>query len=101
MPPIRLDVLQQLAMIEGPPMRVCRLTTAEAMLLGTLMMSPNRVVSIQELAHSLGSHAANAEVSRGAIFHIVHRLRRKIERDLKEPHLIRSIRGRGYVYVTR
>lgn len=100
-PPIHLDVLRQLALIEGPPRCICRLTTTETVLLGTLMMAPNRVVSMEQLARSLSGHDVTFDVSRGAIFHIVHRLRRKIERDLKEPRLIQSVRKRGYVYVTQ
>ncbi len=70
-----------------------RLTGGEAALLAALARKPNEILSREEIAEALGM----AEPGERAIDVQVTRLRRKIERDSREPRFLHTVRGRGYV----
>lgn len=74
------------------------LTTGEFDLLKALLDRPNQVLTRDQLMNSL--HARDAGPFDRAIDVGIARLRRKIERDPATPHLIRSVRGAGYMLAT-
>lgn len=70
-----------------------RLTGGEIALLTALARKPNEILSREEIAEALGME----EPGERAIDVQVTRLRRKIERDSREPRYLHTVRGRGYV----
>lgn len=70
-----------------------RLTGGEVALLTALARKPNEILSREEIAEALGMD----EPGERAIDVQVTRLRRKIERDSREPRYLHTVRGRGYV----
>jgi len=70
-----------------------RLTGGEVALLTALARKPNQILSREEIALALGMD----EPGERAIDVQVTRLRRKIERDSREPRFLHTVRGRGYV----
>ncbi|MBW4023673.1 MAG: response regulator transcription factor [Proteobacteria bacterium] len=70
-----------------------RLTGGEVALLSALARKPNEILSREEIAEALGME----EPGERAIDVQVTRLRRKIERDSREPRFLHTVRGRGYV----
>ncbi len=73
------------------------LTAAESEVLMTLVSKPNRVFSQQELAESDGSGGKTRAVS--TIYNRINHLRRKIEIDPDNPSLIRTVYGKGYIFI--
>jgi two-component system phosphate regulon response regulator OmpR len=70
-----------------------RLTGGEIALLTALARKPNEILSREDIAEALGME----EPGERAIDVQVTRLRRKIERDSREPRFLHTVRGRGYV----
>lgn len=93
--PIRLGEAEfdaargELRNTQGP----VRLTGGEIALLTALARKPNEILSREEIAEALGME----EPGERAIDVQVTRLRRKIERDSREPRYLHTVRGRGYV----
>lgn len=82
------------------PTRSVELTENEMHILACLMERPERVVSSRELARdALGYDVTDAEAQNIVRPHIF-RLRRKLEVEPNEPRLIRTVRGRGYVFAS-
>ena len=71
---------------------IVRLTDVEAGLLRVLAENPGEMVSREDLADR-----SRASVNTRSIDVQVNRLRRKIERDPKNPRYIQTVRGAGYV----
>ncbi len=78
-----------------------RLTGTEQALLRRLADTPREPVSRQELIEDLGRSPGDDlnENSERAIDVQITRLRRKIERDPKEPRYLQTVRGTGYMLV--
>jgi two-component system OmpR family response regulator len=72
-----------------------RLTTAEFELLHALAAQPNRVLSRDQLLDR-ARHRAGTPFDRSIDVHIGH-LRRKIEDNPREPRIIKTIHGVGYM----
>ncbi|MHA1569783.1 MAG: response regulator [Alphaproteobacteria bacterium] len=72
------------------------LTTAEFSLLAAMVHNPNRVMSRDRLLDIAGNR--EQEPFDRSIDVLVHRLRRKIEIDPKNPALIKTVRGGGYLF---
>ena len=72
------------------------LTTDEFSLLATMVHNPNRVMSRDRLL-DLARNREQEPFDR-SIDVLVHRLRRKIEIDPKNPALIKTVRGGGYLF---
>ncbi len=69
-----------------------RLTTADAALIKALGSRPNEVISRDELAGLCGVDAGERTIDVQ-----VTRLRKKIEEDSKNPRLLVTVRGKGYM----
>lgn len=73
------------------------LTAAESDVLMTLTETPNRVFSQQELAENDSNGGKARAVS--TIYNRINHLRRKIEVDPDNPSLIRTVYGKGYIFI--
>ncbi len=89
--PLALDPVKYKVTLEGKPIN---LTTSEYKLLFTLMASPGRVFSRNELLDRFYEHGETV-VDRVIDVHI-GKLRQKIEDDPASPRLILTVRGFGY-----
>ena len=72
------------------------LTAAEFHLLTILVTNPNQVLGRDRLLEIVA--ARKWDPFDRTIDQHISRLRRKLENDPKRPQLIKSIRGRGYVF---
>jgi two-component system, OmpR family, phosphate regulon response regulator OmpR len=72
-----------------------RLTSTEQALMRVFSRQPNEPVSRVRLAEELGG--ANGDVQERAVDVQITRLRRKIERDPKNPRYLQTVRGAGYM----
>jgi DNA-binding response OmpR family regulator len=90
----RLDLARRT--LASPRGKAVHLTTAEFQLLSILVAHPNQVLGRDRLLEIVS--ARKWEPYDRTIDQHVSRLRRKLEKDPKRPQLIKSIRGRGYVF---
>ena len=72
-----------------------RLTSTEQALMRVFSRRPNEPVSRIRLAEELGG--TNGDVQERAVDVQITRLRRKIERDPKNPRYLQTVRGAGYM----
>jgi DNA-binding response OmpR family regulator len=91
-----LDLAQRT--LASPRGETVHLTTAEFQLLSTFVANPNQVLGRDRLLEIIAGRAWDP-YDRTVDQHI-SRLRRKIERDPGRPQLIKSIRGRGYLFAS-
>ncbi|HYZ25385.1 MAG TPA: response regulator, partial [Geminicoccaceae bacterium] len=91
-----LDLAQRT--LASPRGETVHLTTAEFQLLSTFVANPNQVLGRDRLLEIIAGRAWDP-YDRTVDQHI-SRLRRKIERDPGRPRLIKSIRGRGYLFAS-
>jgi DNA-binding response OmpR family regulator len=96
---LTLDREKRLVTLNVNPPRSVELTEGETAILTTLMETPNQVFTYGQLADkALGYKDMDRwtveSVTRSAVF----RLRQKIEASPDGPHLIRTVRGRGYFF---
>jgi two-component system OmpR family response regulator len=87
---------RQLRRSNGKP---ADLTSSEFELLEAFVRRPQRVLSRDALIDLVGGH--DAEPLERSIDTLVGRLRRKIERDVKNPQLVKTVRGSGYVFAVK
>ncbi|SHH94371.1 response regulator transcription factor [Marivita hallyeonensis] len=77
------------------------LSKRETALLKAFLANPHIPLTREEIAAALdvtGDNAHNADAEGRAIDVLVGRLRGKIERNPKDPHILRTERGVGYVF---
>ena len=86
-----LDASRRTVEVDGTPVQ---LTYVEFEILRTLMRSPGRVYTRQNLLEAVWDSADYRE-PRTVDVHVRH-LREKIERDPAEPDRIQTVRGVGY-----
>ena len=72
-----------------------RLTSTEQALMRVFSRQPNEAISRIRLAEELGG--TNSDVQERAVDVQITRLRRKIERDPKNPRYLQTVRGAGYM----
>jgi DNA-binding response OmpR family regulator len=97
--PLMLDRQKRLAMLENDPVHTVELTENEVSVLVALMEHPNQVLSCNQLADAaLGYEGLDKWTVESLIRSCVFRLRQKIEPSPDTPHLIRTVRGRGYFF---
>jgi DNA-binding response OmpR family regulator len=89
----------QMRSLQGQDGAPIQLTTGEYELLVAFLGAPGRVLSRDQLVTQLHGHEAGPFDR--SIDVQVGRLRRKIERDVANPELIKSVRGAGYVFTPR
>jgi len=94
--PLTLDRQKRLVVVTGDPPRTDELTEGEAAILTTLMEQPNEVFSCSQLASAAMGYDLDKWEAESLVRPYIFRLRRKIEETPDTPHLIRTVRGRGY-----
>jgi DNA-binding response OmpR family regulator len=72
------------------------LTSSESALLAQLMQSPDTVFSCRQLARTALGYDVSAIEAQSIVRPHISRLRGKLEPDPDQPHLIRTVSGRGY-----
>jgi DNA-binding response OmpR family regulator len=92
--PVQLDVGSRTVAVRGEPVE---LTTAEFDLLHVLLASAGRVMSRDQLMQRL--HGSSWSAFDRSIDVHVSRIRSKIERDVRRPELLKTVRGVGYQFV--
>lgn len=98
-PDLTLDTQKGLAIIAEDAVA---LTPTELDILAYLMRHTGHVVPVQELgAHLQGTEEMSVHAARDLLRAPLHRLRRKIEADSKNPRFIHTLRGRGYMFEVR
>lgn len=90
-PPFWVDDRRKRVVIEG---KAYHPSPKEYALLSVLAADPGRVVSTEEILRTLWSDRAGASAT--DVKQYVHLLRKRIERNPKEPRWIESVRGFGY-----
>jgi DNA-binding response OmpR family regulator len=96
-PDITVDIHKQLVVVHGQSVD---LTPTEFDILTYLMRHQNRVVSCRELVAHLHGYDQSEQEARILLRSHIHRLRHKLERDLAQPQIIHTARGRGYFVKT-
>jgi DNA-binding response OmpR family regulator len=93
-PDITIDTLKQLVVVRDQPID---LTPTEFEILTYLMRHQDRVVPCRELVAHVRGYDLDERDARIVLRSHIHRLRHKLERDPTRPHLIRTVRGGGYI----
>jgi DNA-binding response OmpR family regulator len=95
--PLIVDRQKRQARLEGDSDRMVDLTENEMSILVAMMEHPNQVFSCNQLADAaLGYQGLDKWTVESLIRSCIFRLRQKIEAAPDAPHLIRTVRGRGY-----
>jgi DNA-binding response OmpR family regulator len=93
-PEITVDTLRRLAVVRGRPVD---LTPTEFEILTHLMRRQDRIVSCRELVAHVHGCEMDERDARPLLRAHIHRLRHKLERDPNQPHIVRTVRGSGYI----
>ena len=88
-----IDATMMQVTVSGKPIA---LTTSEFALLHALAQRTGRVLGREQLLQLL--HGSSDEAFDRSIDVVVSRLRHKIERDPRNPRMLRTIRGAGYQF---
>jgi DNA-binding response OmpR family regulator len=102
--PVALDREKHLAVVSGvgdTGSLDAELTTNEVALLAYLMQHPETVFSPRELAREALGYEVSGKEAQDIVRPHISRLRKKIEHDPAHPQLVRTIRGKGYLFSTR
>ncbi len=94
---ITVDIHKHLVVVHGQQID---LTPTEFDLLIYFMRHPNRVISCREIVAGTRDKELNEQDASLLIRTHIHRLRQKIEPDPSNPSLLRTVRGRGYIFAT-
>jgi DNA-binding response OmpR family regulator len=97
-PPLWLNRREQVVLVGDAFEEAVHLTRSEVDVLAALMAHSGHVLSVAELGEAATGIPVREAAVRSSVTHIVHRLRRKVERDPAHPRLIRTIRGVGYLF---
>jgi len=99
--PVALDLEKHLAVVRKPDdagSLNTELTTSEAALLVYLMQHPDTVFSCRQLARAALGYDVSEREAQDIVRPHISRLRKKIELDPAHPRLVRTIRGKGYLF---
>ncbi|MBI5302715.1 MAG: response regulator transcription factor [Chloroflexi bacterium] len=89
---------KRMAILHTRPPHTVELTESEISILVALMEQPNQVLSVNQLARSVGYVGMDKWTVENVIRSVVFRLRQKLEAGPDAPQLIRTVRGRGYFF---
>ncbi|MCK4452331.1 MAG: response regulator transcription factor, partial [Anaerolineae bacterium] len=99
--PVALDREKGMAAVRGPDdagSLDTKLTTSEEALLAHLIQHPDTVFSCRQLARAALGYDVSEREAQDIVRPHIARLRKKIEPDPAHPRLIRTIRGKGYLF---
>ncbi len=95
---VTLDCQMRLAVVGDTPSRTVELTENETRILAHLMAHSDEIISNRELAQAALGYDVTEQEAQNIVRPHVFRIRRKLEANPKEPRLIRTVRGRGYLF---
>ncbi len=95
---LTLDRQKRLVIISGEWPRTIELTEGEATVFDHLLSQPDVVQSCRHLVYAAWGYEQAEPEAQSLIRPYIFRLRQKIETDPNQPHFIRTVRGRGYVF---
>ena len=95
---LKLDLTDRRLTIIGDPTYAIRLTKNGTALLAGLMSRPNRVLSCRQIAKIAWGYDLPEDEAAGVVQSTIYRLRRRIGANPRSPEIIRTIRGRGYMF---
>ncbi|MFQ5575373.1 MAG: response regulator [Anaerolineae bacterium] len=98
--PLVLDCQKRVVMLNDNPAALAHLTDGETIVLGGLMAFPNQVLSCSRLVRAAWNIEMDECEAQSVVRPHVSRLRRKINTVLKQPDLIHTVRGRGYLFAS-
>ncbi|MBI1882282.1 MAG: response regulator transcription factor [Chloroflexi bacterium] len=96
--PLTLDRQKRMLMIAGDEIRTIHLTEGETIVMASLMMYPDQILSCHDLIRVGWGHDMNEREAQGVIRPHVCRLRGKISMFMTEPAPIHTVRKRGYLF---
>jgi DNA-binding response OmpR family regulator len=100
--PVTLDREKRLAFVargDDAGSSSAELTVSQALLLAYLIQHPNTILSCRELARSALGFDVGDQAAQSIVRPHICRLRKKIEPNLVHPRLIRTVSGKGYLFV--
>ncbi|UCG26118.1 MAG: response regulator transcription factor [Chloroflexota bacterium] len=95
---LTLDLASRRLAIKGDPSYEVQLTRGGATVLAGLMAHPNRVLSCRKIASISWGYDVPEDQARSIVRPTIYRLRRRIETNPGNPEIIRTVRGRGYMF---
>lgn len=95
-PPLILNRKKRIVTVEKNPPRIVELTKGEMAILTSLMAQAGQVLSCEELVNRGWGYETDEFEAQSIVRPHIYRLRQKLEPDPKEPHLICTVRRRGY-----
>lgn len=98
--PFKLDRHKRLLMIAAEKAQVLQLTEGETVVLASLMMCPDKVLSCRDLIELGWGYSTHEGEAQNIIRPHVSRLRSKINRVIPASTFIHTVRKRGYVLQT-
>lgn len=100
-PPYRLDCTQRQVTRVDREEKSVRLTRGETAVLASLMAHPDEPLSTKDMARSAWNYELEPGEAGELIRPYISRLRRKLEQQPKRPRRIVTVRGQGYLFVSR
>jgi len=98
---IKLDGQKQVVTIhDNLEDQTVELTKGETAILTRLMQVPNKVLSCRRMVYTIWGYTTTEPEAANIIRPYICRLRKKIEKDPKNPQLLQTVRRRGYRFVT-
>lgn len=95
---LSLDQRRQEVKIEGERNGIVPLTKGETEVMAVFLDNAGKVLSPQDLAYGAWNDRLEPAHAASIIRPLIFRLRQKLEEDPGVPHIIRTVRGAGYVY---
>ncbi|HSG17327.1 MAG TPA: response regulator transcription factor [Anaerolineae bacterium] len=95
---LKLDLISRRLAIVGDPSYEVQLTSGGVAVLAGLMAHPNRVLSCRKIANISWGYDVPEDQARSIVRSTIYRLRRRIETNPGSPEIIRTVRGRGYMF---
>jgi DNA-binding response OmpR family regulator len=96
--PVTLDRKKRLVSVNGSQTPTVTLTRNETAILAHLMTRLDQVVSCRELVQAALGYTVTEQEARSIVRPHIFRLRKKLQARPGEPSLIRTMRGRGYLF---
>ncbi len=97
--PITLDCQNRQVMINHLPDNLIDLTNGETAVLTCLMENEGKVLSCSWMVHEIWGYDMSESEAQSVVRPYVSRLRSKIREINTEPKILRTVRGRGYVFI--
>jgi DNA-binding response OmpR family regulator len=95
--PLKLDRHKRLLVVAGEQEQKLSLTEGETVVLASLMMSPDQILSCRDLIQTGWGYSTNEREAQNIIRPHICRLRRKINNLFPHSTLLHTVRKRGYV----